>query len=53
MHPLRALWEWYVIVHGTSLIKNQDVNTRYFGSSRHFGWFKDGRHEKRQIAYIV
>ena len=32
MHPLRALWEWYNIVHWTSLIKNQDVNTRYLGS---------------------
>ena len=26
MHPLRALWEWYIIVHWTPLIKNQDVN---------------------------
>ena len=28
MHPLRALREWYNIVHWTSLIKIYDVNTR-------------------------
>ena len=27
--PRRILWEWYKIVHWTSLVKNQDVNTRY------------------------
>ena len=27
--PRRILWEWYKIVHWTSFIKNQDVNTRY------------------------
>ena len=32
MRPLRALCEWYNIVHWTSLIKNQDVNTRFLGS---------------------
>ena len=32
MHPLRAHWEWYHIVPKTPLIKNQDVNNRYFGS---------------------
>ena len=32
MHPLRALWEWYNIVHWTYQIQNQDVNTRYLGS---------------------
>ena len=32
MHPLRTLREWYIIVHWTLLIKNQDVNTRYLGS---------------------
>ena len=30
--PLRALWEWYNIVHWTPLIKNQDGNTRYIGT---------------------
>ena len=30
--PLRALWEWYNIVHWTSLLKNQDINTRHVGS---------------------
>ena len=30
--PLRALWEWCYIVSWTPLIKNQDVNNRYFGS---------------------
>ena len=29
---LRALWEWYNIVHWTYQIQNQDVNTRYLGS---------------------
>ena len=23
------------------------------GPTHHFGWFQDGRHEKRQNAYIV
>ena len=32
MHPVRALWEWYNVVHWTSLIKIQDVNTRYLVS---------------------
>ena len=45
MHPLTALWEWYIIVHWTPLIKNQDGNTRYHGS--HPPWFQDGRHEKK------
>ena len=27
--PLRALLEWYNIVHWSPLIKNQDVSTRY------------------------
>ena len=27
--PRRILWEWYKIVHWTSLIKTQDVDTRY------------------------
>ena len=36
MHPLRALWERYIIVHWTPLIKNQDVNTRYLGSHSPF-----------------
>ena len=53
MHPLRALWEWYNNVHWTSLIKNQDVNTRFLGSHPPFGWFKNGRHKKRQNAYKV
>ena len=34
MHLLRALWEWYIIVHWTHLIKNQDGNTQYRGSPR-------------------
>ena len=51
MHSLTALWEWYIIVHWTPLIKNQDGNTRYHGS--HPPWFQDGCHEKRQNAYIV
>ena len=32
MHPLRALWKWYSIVHWSPLIKKEDVNTQYFGS---------------------
>ena len=53
MHPLRALWEWYHIVHWKSLVKNQDVNTRYLGSHPPFGWYQDGNHEKRKNAYIM
>ena len=30
--PLRALREWCYIVPWTPLIKNQEVNNRYFGS---------------------
>ena len=48
MHPLRALWLWYIIVHWTTLIKNQDGNSRSRGS--HPPWFQDGHHEKRQNA---
>ena len=49
--PLKALWKWYIIVHWTPLVRNEDGNTRYRGS--HPPWFQDGRHEKRQNAYIV
>ena len=34
--PLSNLYEWYHFVQGTLLIKNQDVNTRYFGISLPF-----------------
>ena len=49
--PKKALWEWYIIVHWTPLIKNQDGNIRYRWS--HPPWFQDGRHGKRQNAYTV
>ena len=54
MHPPKgSLGVEYNIVHWTSLIKNQDVNSRNPGPIRHFRWFQDGRHEKRQNAYIL
>ena len=36
MHILRAPLEWYNIVYLSPLIKNQDVNTQYFGYHRLF-----------------
>ena len=47
VHPLRDLDKWYHYVQGTILIKNQDVNTRYFGTDPPviLDSFQNGRHE--------
>ena len=54
MHPPRILWEWYNIVHWASLIKNQDVNTRYLGTETPF-WtvFKMAAMQKWQSACLI
>ena len=49
MHPLRGFWEWYNIVHWTSLIKNQDVNTRYIGSHPPFDGLRMAAMEKDKM----
>ena len=54
MHPLRALWEWYHIVHWKSLVKNQDVNTRYLGSHPPFWMVSRWQpREKKKCLYNV
>ena len=50
MHPIRTLKD--STVHGTPLIKNQDVNTRYLGSTSHFGWISEWPPRKNYILYI-
>ena len=47
--PLRALREWCYIVPWTPLIKNQDVNNRYFGSHPPFWTFFN--EEEDDFAY--
>ena len=50
MHPQRALWEWYNIVHCTPLIKNQDVNTRHLGFHPPFLMVQDNHYETRKCV---